>query len=471
MFGLLCLAAAQNLTAPTDWPALRPNAVVERWQAQRRGLFLHFGLSTFTADEQGRATVGIDQYSPSRADPEQWVLVAKRAGFRYAVLTTKDRYGFCLWPSKQTEFNVQSADQPDVVRAFVEACRKHGVLPGLAYSLGWDSRHQPHRTPEEYERFATAQISELLSNYGPVFELWLDAPFDLGPDTDKALSRLYRAAKRLQPDCMIVLNHGFRDGTRVPVSPVSYSRSFVAGKQAALWPTDALTGQRTLPPASGHNPVVRFLGQDYFLPMEVSDSASQEGWFWLPEDSLRTPLDLHRLASEVQRRGANLLLAVGVDRSGLVPAAMERRLIELKRFLASGAIYRNLLEGLPCAASSVLRDDPAYGPDKAADAEPRTRWSAQPQDRRAWIEFRAGAGIRFDRLRLVEAGRRVRAYRAEAWDGKRWVRLAAGRTLGGDAEPIVVPPVKAFKLRVQVEDADEGPSLWAVEAFDSRNLR
>lgn len=471
MIGLLALAAAQWLTAPTDWPAIKPNPVIERWRAQKRGIFLHFGMSTFTGDEYGGIPAGVDRYAPANADPEQWVTVAKRAGFRYAVLTAKHCYGFCLWPSGQTDYSVKTADQPDVVRQFVDACRKQGVLPGLYYLLGWDVRHQPGRTPEEYERFCTAQIAELLSNYGPIFELWLDIPFDMGPDTDKALSRIYRAAKKLQPDCMILLNHSFRDGSRIPVTPVSYAKSFVAGKQAALWPTDLVNGERTLPPPTGHNPVIRYLGQDYHLPMEVCDSATQEGWFWLPEDSLRTPLDLFRLATESERRGANLLLNIGPDRSGRIPEPAVRRLIELKRALATGRIARNVLEGCSATASNVYRNDPAFGPDKAVDAEPRTRWATDPGVRQAWIEFSAPQGIRFDRLRLVEAYRRVRAYRVEAWTGKGWERLAAGSAIGGDGEPIAVRPVKAFKLRIAIDDASDGPSLWAVEAFDSREAR
>jgi Alpha-L-fucosidase len=108
------------------------------------------------------------------------------------VLTTKLAAGHCLWPSALTRHTVaESPVKVDVVQQFVEACRKHGVTPGLYYLLGWDAYHQPRMSPAQYEASCTGQLTELLTGYGPILALFVDIPSDLGPHTKGVLSRLY----------------------------------------------------------------------------------------------------------------------------------------------------------------------------------------------------------------------------------------------------------------------------------------
>jgi len=114
---------------------------LQAWEALRFGLFLHFGLSTFTGKELPPGDDPATLYAPDRLDVDQWVCVARDAGMKYAVLTAKHVAGHCLWPSRHTDYHVgNSGNRTDVVEAFVTACAKRGVMPGLYY-CSWDNHH------------------------------------------------------------------------------------------------------------------------------------------------------------------------------------------------------------------------------------------------------------------------------------------------------------------------------------------
>ena len=179
-------------------------------------MFIHFGMSTFVGDQFGRIPSPSTAFAPTDLDEEQWARTAKEAGMKYMVLTVKHHYGHALWPSAYSDYTVATSSYKfDVTKRFVAACRKHDLKPGFYYSLGWDSRHMKKMKPEEYEQFVHNQIKELLTNYGPITMLWFDIPWDMGPDMSGSLARLYAHCKSLQPDCLILLNQGFVDGSFV----------------------------------------------------------------------------------------------------------------------------------------------------------------------------------------------------------------------------------------------------------------
>jgi alpha-L-fucosidase len=310
-------------------PATCRTPALAAWEQLGYGMFIHFGLSTFLGDEIPTYETDPANFRPTALDVDQWIRVAQGAGMKYAVLTAKHSAGHCLWQSALTDHDVESSPvQIDVVRQFVDACRKYGFNPALYYLLGWDSHHQPRMTPEQYECFCAGQIAELLTGYGPIQQLFLDIPSDTGPDMGGVLSRLYEHIKRLQPRCLMLPNQGFVDGSQVVSIRPTWRRQDVGVDPVPVWPRDLMNGEQTLPPASGHKPCIRFGDREYYLPMEVCDTLD-EHWFWMPGDSPR-PLDsLVQLYRSCVDRGANLLLNVGPDRAGQIPEASVRRLMEL----------------------------------------------------------------------------------------------------------------------------------------------
>jgi alpha-L-fucosidase len=311
-------------------PSSTRTQALKAWEQLEYGMFIHFGMSTFAQEEFGKKTVPITTYHPTHLDVEQWVRVAKEAGMHYAVLTSKHCYGHCLWPSKQTDWDVEASPvKTDVVGEFVKACRKHKIKPGLYYLLGWDAHHQPSREPARYEAFCLAQIEELLTRYKPLVELWLDIPFDLGTDTAGTLKRIYTRVKSLQPDCLILFNQAFVDGSAIRMANPSYFYQQVSDNPIPLWPTDLVNGERTLPPEKGHDPWMTFEDKKYYIPMEVCDTLA-ENWFWVEGDKPKPLEMLLNLYRECRRRNANLLLDVAPDRTGRIPDESVNRLKELR---------------------------------------------------------------------------------------------------------------------------------------------
>jgi len=299
-----------------------------QWEALRFGMFIHFGMSTFDGKEISPGDQPSTLYAPDQLDVDQWVSTARDAGMKYAVLTTKHVAGHCLWPSRHTDYHVGTSGNPtDVVEAFVTACAKRGVLPGFYY-CSWDNHHRlGSKTPSDvawgegfvsraYMDFQTAQIEELLTQYGSVAEVWIDIP--------SVLPRFYRQElydriAQLQPQAVIMMNNGIGDGSSYPV--------------AKAWPADIVAIERFLPNShTGHVKWRQIEGQRYYLPGEVCDPIGRE-WFHVDADQPRSDAELLGMYLVSISRGTNFLLDVGPDRHGLIPDRYVKALQRLRRNL------------------------------------------------------------------------------------------------------------------------------------------
>jgi alpha-L-fucosidase len=310
---------------------------LQAWEALGFGMFIHFGMSTFTGSELPDGSHPSSLYAPDKLDVDQWVSVARDAGMKYAVLTAKHVAGHCLWPSVHTDYHVGTSGNPtDVVEAFVKACERRDILPGLYY-CSWDNHHRfGSRTPSdfaaaecvslmpdpyttrEYQDFQTAQLEELLTRYGKIAEVWIDIPGVLprGYRHD-----LYHQIAAWQPEAVIMMNHGIGDGSRL--------------KTGYAWPTDLIAIERFLPNShSGHVKWREVEGQTYYLPGEVCDPIGRE-WFFTGDDQPRSDRELLGMYLVSISRGANLLLDVGPDHHGLIPDKFAEPLHRLRANLDS----------------------------------------------------------------------------------------------------------------------------------------
>jgi alpha-L-fucosidase len=479
---LLALAAvtvaASGRTPPADEQDLRPRASAEpaagrtktlaAWESLRYGMFIHFGMATFTEDEFGFKSSPASAYNPTKLDVDGWIRVARDAGMKYAVLTTKHCTGHCLWPSAYTDYDVESSPvKTDVVGAFVKACRRYGLKPGFYYLLGWEGRHQARMEPAEYEEFCKNQLTELLTKYGPILEIWLDIPWDMGQDTAGALRRIYAHVKSLQPECLVMLNQGFQNGQAVAAYPPTYRRANIPGAQpVALWPRDLMDGERTLPPPAGHDPHIPFQGRQYYLPMEVCDTLAQN-WFWAKDDAPRSLRQLYRLYKACRDRNADLLLDVGPDMTGRIPEAAVKRLMELKEAIKNPArLPVSLCAGRPAIASNVYHNDPALAPGMAVDDDSTTRWATDEEVHEAWLEVDLGAETAFDSAYLREGWNRTEAFQIEVPDGAGgWRAVFRGARIGGQGLTVRFAPVTAKAVRLHILKASVGPTLWDFEIY------
>lgn len=338
---LIGYSSAKAATAPEASKRGSQRHTIKRlkqWEAMRYGMFIHFGMSTFTGIEHADGKVPASTYAPDKLDVEQWISVARDAGMRYAVLTAKHGDGHCLWPSEHTQYSVtNSTNKTDVVEAFVKACEKKGLKPGLYYCscdghnlFGSQPRGHSKRifmptfpkTQEEpmppytsslYHNFMTAQITELLTNYGPVAEMWVDAPGELGWGYR---TFLYNYISELQPDIVIMMNNGVPDSTKYDV--------------AYAWPSDLLAIERGIPPESGYQKWRMIKGKEYYMPGEVCDPIGVH-WFYMPNDPPRADQVLLNLLQNCHKRSVNLLLNVPPNKHGLIPDEHVQALLRLRK--------------------------------------------------------------------------------------------------------------------------------------------
>ena len=176
-FGLVVLATGiVSAAAPPEPYGPVPSPRQIRWHELEAYGFLHFGINTFTDKEWGYGDESEKLFNPTAFDAEQIAQTAKEAGLRGLMLTCKHHDGFCLWPSKYTEHSVKNSPwkngQGDVVKEISDACRRHGLKFGT-YLSPWDRNHKDYAR-HEYITYYRNQLSELLTNYGPIFEVWFD---------------------------------------------------------------------------------------------------------------------------------------------------------------------------------------------------------------------------------------------------------------------------------------------------------
>lgn len=318
---------------------------LRRWEALGYGMFLHFGMSTFDGDELSKGNSPLSLYNPERLDVGQWVAVARDAGMKYAVLTAKHVAGHCLWPSRHTDYHVgNSPVKTDVVEAFVRACETCGVRPGLYY-CSWDNHHllgsatptfagwERAYTTRAYQDFQLAQIEELLTGYGPIEEVWIDIPGVLGAEGRR---RQYDQIARLQPEAVVMMNHGYGDGSKL-----NYTYA---------WPTDLMAIERWLPSSNrGYEPWHKIHHREvqtgdtvtgirsapetpepYYIPGEVCDPI---GYYWFADDRdrLRSDEELLGMRLICRARRANLLLDVPPGRRGVIEKPYVDALMRLRR--------------------------------------------------------------------------------------------------------------------------------------------
>jgi len=314
---------------------------LRQWEALKFGMFIHFGMSTYDGDELSKGDMPATTYAPDRLDVDQWTGIARDAGMKYAVLTAKHVAGHCLWPSQHTDYHVgNSGNSTDVVDAFVTSCEKRGILPGLYY-CAWDNHHtfgsltptaiealpksgnafgaskgSEAYTTRAYQDFQSAQIEELLTRYGKIAEVWIDIPGVLprGYRHD-----LYRQIAELQPEAVIVMNHGIGDGSEFNVP--------------YAWPTEVIVIERFLPNSqTGHVKWREIEGKRYYLPAETCDPIGKE-WFFTEADQPRSDGELLGMYLTATNRGSNFVLNIGPDKHGLIQEKYARALQRLRKNL------------------------------------------------------------------------------------------------------------------------------------------
>ena len=408
-------------------------------------MFLHFGVNTFTDREWGDGKESPSIFDPAGLDARQWARTAKDAGFRAMILTAKHHDGFCLWPTATTRHSVASSPwrggNGDVVREFVDACSAEGLRAGL-YLSPWDRNHPTYGDSPAYNDVYASQLTELLTRYGRITEVWFDGANGEGPNGRRQVydwPRIWGIVRRLQPEAVIFSDAGpdvrwcgnergvAGDPNWSPVDPtvVSFPGQSGSGIEAAL--------------QHGHE------DGSVWRPAEV-DVSIRPGWFYHPaqDDKVRAIDNLVGLYFTSVGRNAKLLLNVPPTRDGLIHTIDATRLLGFKA-------ARDQLFGAPLDIRRL-----AFRPVGQVGAQ---------------IEWELARPSRPMIARLAEditRGQRVVSYRLEGSQGGKWRELATGSTIGHAKLDRLSdgPPVR--RVRLVITEWLDRPEPVGLQLFAAR---
>lgn len=285
------------------------------------GVFFHFGIRTFYeghVDWDG-LPMPLEGFNPTELDCEDWISAAHDAGAKYAILVCKHHDGFANWPSKYTDYGIQNTPYKngngDVVREFVDACRKYGLAVGLYYSPAQEGYKDI--ADSEYDEYFINQISELLTNYGKIDYLWFDGCGSENHEYD--IKRIVGVIRRLQPE--ILLFNMWDPDTRW------------VGNESGIAPIDCKYVTSRVP-FSEKTTEDDELGEDMFLPYEC-DCCIRANWFYNEKDNdtVKSADELVGLYYYSVGNGGNLLLNLSPDRRGLIPEKDKKNFLEFGKII------------------------------------------------------------------------------------------------------------------------------------------
>lgn len=443
----------------------QPSAAQLAWHKDELSLFLHFGINTFTDREWGDGHEDPALFTPSALDTRQWARAARAGGFRTLILTAKHHDGFCLWPSRLTRHSVASSPwregRGDVVREFTEACRAEGLKAGL-YLSPWD-RHEPsYGDSPRYNDFYVAQLTELLTQYGPIAEVWFDGANGEGPNGKRQVydwPRIHATVRRLAPRALMFSDAG------------PDLRWIGNEKGTAGDPNWCTMDPAAVPYAGADGPgIIEALQHgdpdgSVWRPGEA-DVSIRPGWFYhQSEDAkVKSAVELRELYFSSVGRNAGLLLNVPPDSTGQISQPDAGRLAEFGTLLHDS--FAEDLAGEAVSVSDHLgREAKAR---RLVDRDPESFWSPGSDSRAGWIELDFKRDIRFSVVSIREAirwGQTIARHRIETWQESGWAPLLEATTIGA-RRLHRVPPVTTSRVRVSILEAIDTVRLSQLGLFD-----
>lgn len=418
-----------------------PTAAQLRWQQLELTAFFHFGINTFTGKEWGTGKESAALFNPSQLDARQWVKVAKAAGIKQVILTAKHHDGFCLWPTATTSHSVKSSPwkngRGDVVQEMVDACRKEKIGIGL-YLSPWDM-HAPMYGTDAYNDFFVAQLTELLSNYGRIDELWFDGANGEGPNGKKQqydFDRWYKLIRKLQPQAVIAI---MGSDVRWVGTETGYGRE----QEWSVVPTDNLNpaaianhsqqeiafkpqGDMMGNDLGSREKIVKAKGLVWY-PAET-DVSIRPGWFYHEQENekVKSPQKLLDIYFNSVGRNGVLLLNIPPDKRGRIHDADIAALMQWKKM--RDAIFKTNI-----ARKATPGSGNTQKLSLLIDGRPDTYAIAQPTDSLSVIEFsfkqpkKINTGLFQEDIRK---GQRIEKFLIEAFVNGRWQSISTGTTVG-----------------------------------------
>ncbi len=419
-------------------------------------MFLHFGVNTFTDREWGTGEEDPDIFAPGNLDVRGWARVAGETGFRTLILTAKHHDGFALWPSRYTDHSVRSSSwrhgRGNVVGELAAAARREGIGLGL-YLSPWD-RHEPTYGDEQaYNQFYLGQLRELLSDYGPLAEVWFDGA--KGPeaqDMEYDFAAYWALVRQLQPGAVIFSDEG-------------PDVRWIGNERGVAGPTNWSLLDRAKVKVGNADPAYLNAGDPQgpdWVPGEC-DVSLRAGWFWHESEEPKSLAELIEIYFNSVGRNCVLLLNVPPNREGRLDSEDVARLREFRAYL--DAIFgRDAATRQVATASNVRGRAPEYAGERALDGDLETYWATDDTVRRVALEIDLNVTARFNVIRLqepIQLGQRVSAYRLQVEREGRWETVVNGTTIG-HKKLDRIDSVTAQRVRLLIDGARACPLIAEV---------
>ena len=428
-----------------------------RWQDMEMYAFIHYSLNTYTDQEWGFGNEDLNLFNPSNLDCRQWARVCKQAGMKGIIFTAKHHCGFCMWPSKYTEYSVKNTPwkngKGDVVKELADACREEG-LKFAVYLSPWDRNHKDYGKPE-YITYFRNQLRELLTQYGEIFEVWFDGANGgdgwygganetrrIDGKTYYGWSETFRMIRELQPNA-VIWNDG---GDRGDLRWVGTEAGYVGETNWSLMPSKGDTPYHML-----HYGVE---DGDVWCPGETNTSI-RPGWFYHETENEHVK-SLSKLMDTYYKsvgRNSTLLLNFPIAPNGRIHPTDSLRGIAFKKMIDE-VFKENLIE------NGKLKIENGAGAQSKGNYQ-----SSIVHYQLSWAK--PTAFNRFVAEEDITQGQRVRKFLIEALVDGQWQPLRDmlvedgqdGLTTIGHRRIICFPTVTTTQLRFTISDAKAAPVI------------
>ncbi|MCX6223416.1 MAG: alpha-L-fucosidase [Bacteroidia bacterium] len=445
------------------------------WQELEFTMFAHFGMNTFTNREWGQGTEDPALFNPTAFDAGQWVQVAKDAGMKMIIVTAKHHDGFCLWQTDFTKHCVKSSPwmggKGDVVGALAKACQAAGMKFGV-YLSPWDRHEQTYGTDQYNDHFVN-QLTELLTKYGRVDEVWFDGACGEGPNGKRQVYdwlRFYSTIRKLQPQATIAVmgpdvrwvgtESGYGRPTEWSVVPYQSSNTDKIAAVSQKAPTDGVfipSGDMMQQDLGSRSKIIQAPALIWY-PSEV-DVSIRPGWFYhaSEDERVKTPEKLLDIWFASVGQNSLLLLNVPPDQRGLIH---ENDAAILKEFKSVRDVIfnENLADGAKVSASSSA---PGTNPVNVLTRGLEKFWMPKKGEQTSFLTFELTGEKTFDCLEVCENiryGQRIEQFSLEIWKEERW-REVTRATTAGYSRFLRFEPVTASKVRVRVIQSRSTPAI------------
>ena len=479
----LSTSSIAQKAAPSPYGVL-PSFRQLKWHEMETYAFVHFTTNTFTGKEWGYGDEDPAVFNPTAFDPDQIVLSLKSAGMKGLILTCKHHDGFCMWPTKTTEHNISKSPwrngKGDMVKEFSAACRRNGLKFGV-YLSPWDRNSKYYGSPD-YVNIYRAQYTELLTQYGPVFETWHDGAnggdgyYGGAKEMRKIDAANYygwdstwKMERKLQPDANIMSDIGWDIrwvGTEAGYSGDPCWHTYTPhGLSEGVKPGPGLV--KSEEGLNGHR------DGKYWIPAEV-DFSIRPGWFFHEQENskVKTGKQLldHYFASV--GHGASMLLNVPPDKRGRIHSIDSASLAEFGH-LINQLYATDHAKDAVAMASNVRGSYKIFGADKVLDKDRYSYWATDDTVRSAELTLQLKTKKLFNVIRLrgnIKLGQRIDDWAVDTWQGGAWKEYAKGTAIGA-CRLVRGKAVYADKVRIRITKAAASICLSEVGIFSEANLQ